>query len=65
MRSTLSTLYCKSARIYLREWSISHDVKKVYHGEPINKDVTRQGICSMDGFPDVEMFLVLEKASSH
>ena len=59
MLSTLSTLECKSARIRVREWSISHDVAKVNYREPGDKDVTRQGICSVERSPSALMFLIL------
>lgn len=44
---------------------MSHDVEKVYHREPMDKDVTRQGICSVERSPSVVMFLILQKVLSH
>ena len=59
MLSTFSTLECKSARVCVREWVISHDVEKVNDRESVDKDVTRQGICSLKCSRSVLMFLIL------
>ena len=56
MLSTLSTLECKSVGVYVREWSISHNVEKSYDMKPMDKDVTRQEICSLWRSPSVEIF---------
>ena len=37
------------------EWSISHTVEKLYDREPVVNGVTRQGICSLERSPSVEM----------
>ncbi len=48
MLSTLSTLECKSVGVYVREWSISHNIEKLYDREPVDTNVTSQGICSLE-----------------
>ena len=56
MLSTLSTLECKSIGVYVREWNIIYNVEKLHDRKPVDKDITRQGICSVERSPSVEIF---------